>query len=65
MINANPPPVIALDDLSISDMARSFYAETKRIDIGRAQTRLDWTPRFRTYVEGLSALLASERKMTI
>ncbi|MEM9599717.1 MAG: SDR family NAD(P)-dependent oxidoreductase [Pseudomonadota bacterium] len=65
MIDADPPPVIALNDPSISDMARSFYAETKRIDIGRSQARLGWTPRFRTYAEGLSAVLASERKMTI
>ncbi|GLQ19771.1 NAD(P)-dependent oxidoreductase [Algimonas porphyrae] len=62
LIEADEPSVIGLDDPSLSEMARSFYAEAKRIDIGRAQARLGWTPQFRTYAEGLRSVLASERK---
>lgn len=62
LISADAPPLVGIDDPSVSPMARSFYAETKRIDISRAQKRLGWSPEFRTYAEGLSAVLSSERK---
>ncbi|MGB3455517.1 MAG: hypothetical protein WBA35_04090, partial [Litorimonas sp.] len=60
LIGAEAPSVVGLGDTSISAMARSFYAETKRIDIGRARSRLGWTPRYPTYREGLQAVLEAE-----
>ena len=57
LIGEAPPPTVALDDPSVSDMARTFYAETKRIDISHAKARLQWTPRFQTYQDGLRAVL--------
>ncbi len=50
------PPRVDLGDSSISAMARSFYVETKRIDISRAQKRLGWTPEYGDYRSGLRAI---------
>lgn len=54
------PPIVPLNDPSVSAIARSFYAETKRIDSSRAKTRLGWEPRFPNYQEGLRATLDAE-----
>jgi len=61
LIGAKEPPTVALHDPSVSDMARTFYAETKRIDIARAKKRLGWTPQFRDYKSGLRAVLSAEQ----
>lgn len=61
LIDKATPPTVALDHPSISAMARSFYAETKRIDVGHIKTRLDWEPRYKNYQAGLKATLAAER----
>lgn len=58
LIGATEPKTVSLSDPSVSDMARSFYAESKRVDISRARSRLGWVPRFRTYREGLTSVLA-------
>ena len=55
-----PPPRVSLSDPSVSAMARSFYAETKRIDTSRARERLGWTPRHADFRSGLRATLAAE-----
>ena len=50
------PPRVDLNDASVSTMARSFYRETKRIDISRARSRLGWAPRYPDYQTGLRAI---------
>jgi len=57
LIGAESPPEVSLDDPSISKMARTFYAESKRVHIGRAKKRLGWEPLFKTYQDGLKAIL--------
>ncbi|MGJ8561254.1 MAG: NAD(P)-binding domain-containing protein [Litorimonas sp.] len=57
LIGCDTPLTVDLNDPSVSAMARSFYAETKRIDISRAKTRLGWEPRFSNYKDGLRAAL--------
>jgi hypothetical protein len=57
LIKVDRPPTVSLNDPSVSEMARSFYAETKRIDISRARARLGWAPQFATYQAGLRAIL--------
>ncbi len=52
---------VALNDPSLSDMARSFYAESKSVAITRAETRLGWTPQFKDYRAGLDAIWAIEK----
>jgi nucleoside-diphosphate-sugar epimerase len=51
------PPLESLEDANLSDMARGFYMENRRVANGKAKRVLGWQPRFPTYVEGLAALL--------
>lgn len=57
LIGVDPAPRVGINDASVSKMARTFYSETKRIDIGRAQTELGWTPLYSDYKSGLKAIL--------
>ncbi len=61
LIEAPRPRQLNHDTADISDMARSFYVETKRIDINRAKTDLGWTPKYENYRQGLMATLKAER----
>jgi len=61
LINAARPPQLNHDTADISDMARSFYRETKRIDISRAKRDLGWTPKYENYRQGLMATLKAEK----
>jgi len=57
LLELPPPPRVQLDDPSISDMARSFYAETKRINADKARQELGWTPQHLSYRDGLESIL--------
>jgi nucleoside-diphosphate-sugar epimerase len=57
LIGAKLAPRVEANDPSVSKMARTFYSETKRIDISRAQTDLDWTPLYPDYKSGLTSIL--------
>jgi len=58
LLGLPPPPRIELSDPSISDMARSFYAETKRVNADKARQELGWRPAYGSYRDGLSAILS-------
>lgn len=60
LIKEPRPPKVPLETANLSDMARSFYAETKRIDISRARRELDWTPAYSTYRDGLCEIYRRE-----
>lgn len=49
-------PETTIDDPEISNMARSFYSETKRVDISRARRDLNWSPQYGDYKAGLRAI---------
>ncbi len=51
------PPAIPFDDAELSDMARSFYAESKRVRNDRMKRDLGVELAYPTYREGLKALL--------
>jgi nucleoside-diphosphate-sugar epimerase len=51
------PPLESLEDANLSDMARGFYMENRRVANGKAKRVLGWEPAYPTYVEGLAALL--------
>lgn len=53
------PPEIAFDDAELSPMAKSFYAESKRVANRRIRQELGYELLYPTYREGLRALLAS------
>lgn len=54
------PPEVAFDTAEMSDMARSFYAESKRVSNTRVKADLGVTLAYPTYREGLAALASSE-----
>lgn len=51
------PATVAFDDAELSDMARSFYAESKRVRNDRIKRELGVGLLFPTYKEGLRALV--------
>lgn len=57
LLDKAPPPFVTLD--SLSPMARSFYAENRRVANGRAKRLLGWTPHYPDYRAGLAACLQS------
>ena len=58
---AAQPPSYTLAQAEMSDMARSFYAETKRIAIDRARKELGFAPKYPTYRDGLKAIWAARQ----
>lgn len=54
------PPAVAFEDAEMTPMARSFYAESKRVRNDLIKQQLGWEPRFPDYRSGLSAMLESE-----
>ena len=60
LIDVPHPPQLNHHTADISDMARSFYKETKRVDISRAKRELGWRPKYENYRKGLMATLKTE-----
>lgn len=54
-----PPPEISLDKAGLTEMGRSFYAESKRVRNDLLRNELGVTLAYPTYREGLAALRAS------
>jgi nucleoside-diphosphate-sugar epimerase len=55
------PPAIAFAEAEMTPMARSFYAESKRVRNDRIKRELGVRLRYPGYREGLAAILAAER----
>ena len=60
LLGLPPPPRVSIRDPQLSAMARSFYRDSKRVDVSRARSRLGWAPRYPDYRAGLAAVLAVE-----
>jgi nucleoside-diphosphate-sugar epimerase len=58
ILGAPLPSLLTLEEAQLSPMARSFYAENRRVANGRAKRLLGWAPLYPTYREGLAACLA-------
>ncbi|MEW4449611.1 SDR family NAD(P)-dependent oxidoreductase [Qipengyuania sp. JC766] len=58
LLGVPPPPLQTMDEAGLSEMARGFYAENRRVATGKAKRVLGWQPRFPTYREGLRDLMA-------
>jgi hypothetical protein len=54
-----PPPLVALEEARLSEMALSFYAENKRVRTDRIKRDLGVKLRYSTYREGLTAIMAA------
>jgi len=61
MLDIPRPPQLAHEGANISDMARSFYKESKKVSIERAQKELGWSPKYKNYRQGLMAILKMEK----
>ena len=57
LLGLPPPPEVPYADAEMTPMARSFYAESKRVRNNRIKGELGYRLRFPTYREGLAALL--------
>lgn len=57
LLNMPLPPEIKIDDASLSDMARSFYAENKRVSNAKIKQQLGVRLSYPTYREGLDNLM--------
>ena len=58
LLGVPPPPLQDLDAAGLSPMARSFYAENRRVRNDRIKRELGVTLRYPTYREGLAAAAA-------
>ncbi len=56
LLGVAPPPLQSIEEAGLSQMARGFYAENRRVANGKAKRVLGWRPAFPTYREGLSSL---------
>jgi nucleoside-diphosphate-sugar epimerase len=54
------PPLESLEEANLSEMARGFYAENRRVANGKAKRVLGWQPAYPTYVEGLESLFSPQ-----
>ncbi len=61
LLGLPPPPEEPFESAEMTAMARSFYAESKRVRNDRIKSELGVHLRYPTYREGLAALLAEER----
>lgn len=57
LLGVTPPPLVKFAEAQLSEMARSFYAECKRVRNGRIKTELGVALAYPDYKTGLKALL--------
>ena len=60
LLGVAPPPLTPLGEAALSPMARSFYADNRRVANDRIKSELGVDLRFPDYRAGLAALLAEE-----
>lgn len=59
LLGIEPPPVQTLDEAGLSEAARGFYAENRRVANGKAKRVLRWRPQYPDYRSGLRSLSRS------
>jgi nucleoside-diphosphate-sugar epimerase len=59
LLGLPPPPIVPYEQADMTPMARSFYAENKRVRNDRIKTVLGVKLDYPTYREGLAAILAA------
>ena len=60
LLGLPPPPIVPYEQAEMTPMARSFYAENKRVRNDRIKSVLGVALDHPTYREGLAAILAAE-----
>ena len=61
LLGVAPPPLVPIEQAQLSEMAKSFYADNKRVSNRLMKERLLPALSYPTYREGLNAILAAER----
>jgi nucleoside-diphosphate-sugar epimerase len=59
LLNLPPPPKVPFEQAELSPMARSFYADNKRVSNGRIKRELGVALEYPSYRVGLPAILAA------
>jgi nucleoside-diphosphate-sugar epimerase len=59
LLKIQAPPEIPFDDADLSPMAKSFYAESKRVSNRRIKSELGYRLVYPTYREGLTTILTT------
>ena len=60
LLGVAPPPLTPFEDADLSPMARSFYADNRRVSNARIKSELGVALRYPDYRAGLASLLAEE-----
>ena len=60
LLGMEPPPAVPFEEAEMSPMARSFYAESKRVSNRRVRKELGVTLKYPDYRTGLKDLSAKE-----
>ena len=60
LLGLAPPPLVPFEEAALSPMARSFYADNRRVSNARIKDELGVALRYPDYRAGLAALLADE-----
>ncbi|MGY6549608.1 MAG: SDR family oxidoreductase [Roseinatronobacter sp.] len=60
LLGVEPPPEVPFETADMSPMARSFYADSKRVHNDRIKRELGLVLRYPDYQSGLAAILAQE-----
>jgi nucleoside-diphosphate-sugar epimerase len=60
LLGVAPPPEVPYDEAELSPMARSFYADNRRVCNARIKDELGVSLRYPTYRDGLRAILEQE-----
>ena len=60
LVDRPPPPAVAFEEADVSPMARSFYAESKRVANARSKRALGLAYRYPDYRAGLASVLEHE-----
>jgi nucleoside-diphosphate-sugar epimerase len=58
LLGVEPPPVVPYEKAEMSEMARSFYADNKRVRNSRMKKELGMQLKYPDYRTGLQAILA-------
>ena len=60
LLGVEPPPLTPIEDANLSDMAKSFYTDNKRVSNQRMKDALQVELAYPTYREGLKAILRKD-----
>ena len=62
LLSVAPPPLTPIEEADLSDMARSFYADNKRVSNTRMKSLIGGALKHPTYREGLKAIFGAEKE---